>query len=129
MDLLREHAEEALPPGIPFDPDFGRAIRLEAEGVYRLWVARDGKTLAGYVGWYVMPHMHSRTTLAAIADAVFLSAPFRRGAAGINLVMTPLPALKELGVRWVICDMPERYTPMMRRLGFAQTSPGWRKLL
>lgn len=138
LDLLREHWEDlaVYKDKLPLEPDLPRYRALEAAGVYRLWTARDGKTLAGYIGWFLQPHIHHKSTVLAFDDLYILSAPYRRGWAGIRMFTTCLDALKELGVTRVIMHSKIHYQadrgglePLFRRLGFDPIDTLWSRSL
>ena len=103
-DLLLEHYEElaVTKEDCPLDPDFGRFVELAALGLFRTWTARDGGTLVGYIGWFIQPHLHYRSTLHAVEDLFLLTASHRRGLQGYRMFTESLAALKALGVKRVM---------------------------
>lgn len=100
-DLLREHWRElgVHQTEMPLDPDYDRMCALDDAGVFKVWTARDGKTLVGYLAFYVQPHIHYKSTLTAVEDLYMLSASHRKGMTGYRMFVTAIEALKELGVR------------------------------
>lgn len=138
-DLLNAHWEELQIPGgltPPLDPDFARFIAMEDAGHFRVWAARDGATLVGYLAFFVMPHMHYKQTLHAVEDLFLLAAPYRRGMAGYRMFTTALDALRELGVKRCICHTKVHFEAergglvrFFERLGFVNTDLLWIKVL
>lgn len=101
-DLLRAHWNElgVHKSRMPLDPDFARFQLLEEGGIFKVWAARTAaaRTLVGYIGWFIQPHMHYRSTLTAVDDLFLLDPQHRRGLAGYRMFETSLAALRELGV-------------------------------
>lgn len=110
-DLLRAHWEElaVTKEDCPLDPDFKRFVELEDLGIFKVWAARDGATLAGYLAWFIQPHLHYRSTLHAVEDLFLLSAPYRRGLAGYRMFTSVFDALRELSVRRCIVHEKVHY--------------------
>jgi len=129
-DLLTEHWEElaVTKADCPLDPDFDRFVQLDEAGLFRVWAARDGKLLVGYLAFFIQPHLHYRSTLHATEDLFLLSAPYRRGLAGYRMFTTAIDALRELGVKRCICHTKTHFEAergglarFFERLGFVHT--------
>lgn len=136
-DLLREHhADLGVQDGVPLKPDFIRMRELAALGIYRLWTARDGPTLAGYIAWYIQRHLHYSGTVTAFDDLFMLSSEYRRGLNGYRMFRSNLDALRELGVQRAIITTKVHFErnrggleKMMTRLGFVKISEVWDRML
>jgi hypothetical protein len=133
-DLLRAHWDELGldHEKMPLDPDFNRYIALEALGIFRVWAARDGPTLVGYLAFQVIYNLHYKSTLHAMEDLFLLSAPYRKGLAGYRMFKGALDALKELGVKRVILHEKTHFQQergglgkLFGRLGFSHTDNLW----
>jgi GNAT superfamily N-acetyltransferase len=133
-EMLRAHWEElsAHKDEMPLDLDPQRLIAYEAQGIYRVWTARDGGTLAGYIGFYVYYPPHHRRSLIAVDDGYYLAPDYRRGWTGLRLWRSALDALAELGVIGVIGHHKLHFMrhrggigAIFRRLGFAPTDELW----
>ena len=130
-DMLDEHWAElgvTKEDDCPLDPDFERFIQLDDLGLLRVWAARDGKTLAGYLAWFIQPHIHYRSTLHAVEDLYLLSAPYRQGLNGYRFFTTAIDALRDLGVKRCIVHSKVHFEPergglvqFFARLGFVHT--------
>ena len=135
--ILAHHAELGVTKeACPLDPDYARAVACEDAGVFRAWTAYDGKTLAGYLAWFIQPHLHYKSTLHAVEDLYLLSTPYRRGMTGYRLFTTSLTALKALGVKRCILHTKVHFAHerggldrFMVRLGFENTDSIWIKIL
>lgn len=127
-DLVRSHWDElaVTKDDCPLDVDYDLALRLEAEGIFRIWTARDGKTLVGYIGWLIRPHFHYRSTLHATEDLYLLAPAYRQGSNGYRFFKSSIEALKPLGVKRVMLHRKihqdgrggERQGKFFARLGF-----------
>lgn len=137
-DLLHAHHEElgVTKEDCPLDPDFQRFIELNEMGLFRVWAARDGKTLVGYIGWFIQPHLHYRSTLHAAEDLFLLSGSYRKGLAGYRMFTSSLEALRELGVKRCIVHEKAHFEMergglgrFFARLGFLHTDNLWIRIL
>lgn len=137
-DLLKAHwAELAVHKDrMPLDPDFGRFQVLEDAGVLRVWTARDGKTLVGYMAWFIQPHIHYRSTLTATEDLFLLDPEYRRGLQGCRMFTTCFDALRDLGVKRVMVHSKVHFEAdrgglgvLFRRMGFEHTDNVWSMML
>jgi GNAT superfamily N-acetyltransferase len=128
-DLLAAHYQELAVPGdgplVPLDPDFNRYIQLEDLKLFRVWTARDGKTLVGYIAWYIHPHLHHRGRLCAIDELYWLAPEYRRGLIGYRLFSTAIAALKELGVFRIIVHAKVHFAQERGGLGRFFTKLGF----
>ena len=136
-DLLRAHYEELATnkDTVPLDPDFGFLIDQEAKGFYRIWTARDGKLLVGYIGWWVFPHPHYRSIMHARDDLYMLDPAYRSGFNGYRMFASAIDALRELGVKRCMMHSKVHFEAergglrrLFRRLGFEHTDELWVKM-
>jgi hypothetical protein len=100
---------------------------LEAAGQLFLMTVRDGGALVGYVAAFLRPHLHSRRTISAYVDALFLSPVARAGMAGarfLKYVDAALAALADF-IYWHI--KPEKdFAPILQRsLGYHYVEAIW----
>lgn len=137
-DLLRAHWEELAVHKhvMPLDPDYQRMLFYEEHGLFKVWAARDGETLAGYLAFIVQPHLHYKSTLTAVEDLFLLAPRYRHGMNGLRLFTTAFEALRELGVKRIICHSKVHFAAerggldrMFGRLGFEFTDKLWSKVL
>lgn len=113
---------------IPLDIDWSRLLRYEAEFIYRVWTARVNGTLAGFVSFYVQPHIYYRNTLFAVDGGHFLSPAFRdKGRIGWHMWRSAGIAMKEAGVKVVMLhDNAKRpLMPFFLALGAEPLSTMW----
>lgn len=86
---------------MPMRPDEALFRNLEAAGQLQIMTAREAGKLVGYMLFAVRPHPHYADVLCGFEDSYFLSAPYRRGMAGVRLIRESLAALKRRGVKRV----------------------------
>lgn len=86
---------------MPMRPDDDLFSTMDTQGQLQITTAREAGRLIGYMIFAVRPHPHYADVLCGFEDAYFLSAPSRKGWAGINLIKNAISALKKRGVKRV----------------------------
>ena len=123
---MARHAE-AVPSGLPFDPDWAQYRRCERLGTYKGLAAFVGGQLVGYNAFWVQPTMQHRSVKQALNEALYLEPEHRRGLAGARLIRDAETWLREMGVRRIVYyahpDLNPRSTDaklaeLLRRLGY-----------
>jgi len=104
--LLAEHYEEiaADKHAIPLDPDKERYFALERMGQFVVFTARadaDSK-LVGYAAFFVLQHIHYKSTKVASNDVLFVSKPWRNSRAGLVLIRESENYLRVIGVKKLV---------------------------
>jgi hypothetical protein len=123
IPLVRKHYDEInVSMGEPLDPDFDQYRLQDEYGYLRVYTARDSnlpnRELIGYAVFCLRPHLHSKTSIQAIADLLYID-PERRGF-GPSFVRWCDEQLKMDGAKVVyhsvtpFCD----YSPMLERMGY-----------
>lgn len=134
VDLITEYREELSPirDTAKLDIDWPELVRRDREGTFVVWAARVGPTLAGFISFYLAPHIFYRTTKFAIDAGHFLSPPFRDNSRiGFRMWRTATGALEERGVK-VIMAHDNAYRPLMPfflALGFEPRSTMFWKVI
>lgn len=98
------------------DVDWPAFEALEKAGQLFLMTARADKKLVGYLFAFLRPHLHSRQTMTAYVDAMFLAPSARLGSAGARFITYADAALAELAdyIYWHI--KPEKdFSPILQR--------------
>jgi hypothetical protein len=96
--LLLRHYQELGQQDMEFDPDWERALALEAAGVLVVHTCRtDEGVLVGYTAFLVQPHLHYRRRITAVNDVIWL-APEVRGGTGLRFLRAVETGLIALGV-------------------------------
>ena len=118
-DLARAHWEEAgiLKDVMPLDLDVERMLSLADQGIYRVWAARDGDNLAGYIGFLFSASLQFRSTRTVYEDTFTLAPAYREGWNGYRLLATAIDAIRQLDVKVIVFSVPDRLAPLFDRLG------------
>jgi hypothetical protein len=128
--MLYAHWLEGEPhkEACPYSPMVQRYVDLDDAGGYAVWVAQDGELIAGYIGMFVQPHMHSGVVTAT--GDLFHMLPAYRGHY-YPMLKACVPALRERGVvRWFMGDRPAgSLAAVYHRLGFVDIEHTYAKLL
>lgn len=133
-DLHQEHWQETETHrhGVAFNPDYQRAIDLEAQGRYMLIVAFDSRTGApvGNYGLYLARSMHTQS-LTATEDTLFVSKPHRGGRLGVALIRYTERALTQLGVEELNVSVKQvnQVGQMIERMGYKPVGTQYTKIL
>lgn len=131
VPVLKAHRDELRIEG-PFDPDWDRLFQLDAAKVLRIWTARDGEALIGYIAWIVAPSLMSREFLWAHAEMFWLNPAWRGGWTGYQFLKTSIFSLETSGIHGIDIhtnvNLP-RVGIVLKRLGFEPTSTGFRRRL
>lgn len=137
-DLLNEHWRElgVHQTKMPLDPDYARMIAAEDMGYFKVWTARDGKTLVGYMAFFIQPHLHFKSTITAVEDLYLLTASHRKGMTGYRMFVTAIDALKAHGAQRLYLHCKVHFEKdrgglgqMFERLGFVHTDNYYSKIL
>lgn len=121
MPLWERHQEEtAAYPEISLNPDIAIYERSDALGTLRVFTAREEGKLVGYQVFFVMPHPHSRQSLQANQDIVYLEPEMRRGLAGYKFLKWCSDQLLEEGCEVVFQHINARHDfgPVLQRMGY-----------
>lgn len=121
--LIRKHfAEIALFQDIPLDPNYEAYALVEKVGALRIFTARsDEGELQGYAFFFVRQHIHSKNSIQATQDLLFID-PNHRGA-GLKFIRFCEGELKQEGVDVIYQTVTTRcnFELMLVRLGYELT--------
>lgn len=99
--LWQEHYEylaQAHDYQMPMDPDIATYAMLDAAGQLEIMVARDAGRMVGYSLFLVKRHLHY-AALCAFEDSYFMTAPARKGTAGVRLIRATLTRIWQRGAK------------------------------
>lgn len=118
--------------GLPFKPDYDRALDLEQQGRCLMVVVEHNETqqLVGNYGFYLSRSMHTQT-LMATEDVLFIEKQHRRGRLAVELIRYAEDALRALGVTDlnVSVKLVNQVGPMLLRMGYRETGKQYVKIL
>lgn len=123
---------EGFRHGLPFQPDYGRAIDLDQQGRCLMAVVEHDATgdLVGNYGFYLARSMHTQT-LMATEDVLFIEKKHRRGRLAVELIRYSEDALRAVGVTDLTVSVKSvnNVGPMIARMGYQETGKTYTKIL
>lgn len=140
-DLVALHWEaiEDFRDVSPLDVDWPQYAALERAGRLKIGGLYAGGRMVGYASFFLHAPLHSRSTLWAINDAIWLDPDHRRGWAGVKLVKACERGLRGMGARIIMYSTkPDdlagnraRGTAgrLLERLGYGLVDTAWAKAL
>jgi len=125
--MIREQSEElSVFKALPLKIDFEFLLRLEEAKRFKVFTVRAGKTLVGYIPFYLQSHSHHATSLFATVDNYYLDPAYRRGGAGLDLFRRAFGAVTALGADAIVvhqklhkAEAGSDIGKFFERLGFA----------
>lgn len=126
LDLVRANYEELSlhKEDVPLFLDVPRILMLEANNIFRVWAARGGERVIGYIPWHIMPPINHGRTPTAYSGDHYLSPKYRNSEwLGVRMWRECLDALRLGGIMLVVTQdsVHRSMEPMFRRLGFELT--------
>jgi hypothetical protein len=97
QELFVKHYEEIAERTdvIKFDPNVERYRELFKAGIIEIHTARDDGNLIGYNVWFVMNHLHYKSSLTATSDILYIAPEFRKGFTGVNFLRWTIDEIKK----------------------------------
>ena len=122
IPLLKEDWEEIehQKSRRPLKPDWEAYANLELAGVLKIFTARDGGQLVGYVSCFLLPDIHSCGILSANFEILFVTASHRNSSVGIKLMKFAEKCVRQDGAEFcfVTTTQQNSASKMMKRLGY-----------
>lgn len=102
--LLRQHYEEVAlhQDVVPLDPDWARYVAMEEDGNLLVYTVRKEGRLVGYAVFFLVPHIHYRTTLVASNDILYLHPSCRRGTLALRFIKWVEQQAKACGAKRIM---------------------------
>lgn len=119
--LWKRHFEEiAAFQNISLDPDLSIYQRTATAGVLRIYTARMFGSLCGYQVFFISPHPHSKQSIQAVQDILFLDLDLRVGLTGYRFIKWCVQELKREGVQVIHQHISAKkdFGHLFKRLGF-----------
>jgi GNAT superfamily N-acetyltransferase len=121
-EIFQEHYEEIAwnKDKIKLDPDYEKYRLLDSKGMLKVYTAREDGILIGYSVWFLVWHMHYKSTLKAMNDILYLKKEYRGGMLGVRLLQYSEEKLKGLGVHTIGLHIKKSFDwgKMAEKLGF-----------
>lgn len=122
--LIEEYARESAVDGMPSpNAKMETYIPMEVTGMLHPFGAYKGGELVGFISVLtpVLPHYGA---LAAVAESWFVTAPHRKGGAGLRLLQAAERVMVESGSPGLFVSSPlnSMLVEILPRLGYTETS-------
>lgn len=116
----KHHAESNPYPDIELNPNLPLYEAMDKMGTLRIYTARHDGRLAGYQVFFVNSHPHSRQSVQAMQDILFLDAEYRRGFAGYRFIRWCVEALKKEQIECIFQHIrsDHDFGLMLERMGY-----------
>lgn len=127
--LVRHHSEIAHWKDIPVAVDWAAYGLMEANGILRIFTARIGGELVGYVGFIVYRNPKYRTSLQALQDVLFVVPECRGSRVGYGLVAYADTMLAAEGVQaaFQCSKVAHPIDALLERQGYSLIERVWAK--
>lgn len=118
--LMENHFSELRPGQWGFDFDWDTYHKYEELGVLKVFTARDSGKLVGYLSVLLVPDLHSKGSLIAREDGLFLSKPYRKGLTAVKFIRFVEKCLTEDGLQVFLITGTEEnpIDSIMKRMGY-----------
>lgn len=113
------------------NPDWGIYNILEEQNSLIIFTCRDELKLVGYFVVISTPNLHSKGSILAVADVIFLDKDYRRGLAGYKLFKFAEDCVRKDGFKTLHVTTTEMnpIDPLMSRLGYSKIETKYEKVL
>jgi len=117
-------AESKCSPDTPYNPDWDKYAALNEMDLIRLFTVRDEQdALVGYVTFFVSTTLHSKETVQAMHDSLFILKAHRKGHTVEDLLMYCENEFKGEGVSMMIMTVMchRDFSSSLKSIGYSQT--------
>lgn len=117
--LLAHWHEVSFYKDIPLEPRREIYTTAQENGGLRVFTARNGPALVGYVLFFITPGLHYASSKVATEDVIYLD-PMARGTTGARLIAFCDAALQAEGVQVVThhVKVAHNFGAMLTRMGY-----------
>lgn len=133
MPLLELHYHEiASFKDIPLAPDFTAYKQREADGLLRVYTAREDGKLIGYACFFFARNLHYSTSVQAVQDVLYIDPGQRGRGFGPEFLAFCDAALAADGAEVVFHHVKEAHPALgilLSRMGYGATERIWAKRL
>lgn len=121
MPLLADHWHEVGHyPDLALNPNREKYRQIESVGMLRIYTARAGTRLVGYLAAFIAPSLHYSPTLMANQDVLYVDPAYRGSRAGVSLIRFAHDRLRHEGVSVIFQHVKHKAAinigPMLTRL-------------
>ena len=113
------------------DPDWGIYRILEDQGSLMVFTCRDASKLVGYFLVIATPDLHSKGSMLAVTDVIFLDKKYRTGLTGYKLFKFAEDCVRKDGFKTLHVTTTEMHPidSLMVRLGYSKIETKYEKVL
>ena len=131
--LIEDHFKEVYPAREVYDleMDWDTYAKLEDLSMLKIFTARDGSTLVGYLWVIVSPNIHSKGNYTACDDGLFVSKECRGASVAKDLIRFTEKCLKEDGLKvfHIVGTAEKPIDALMKRMGYSAVETKFQKVL
>lgn len=110
--LRRQDAEIGVhTDAIPLDPAWDRYFEYERCGILKIWTARHGDTMVGFVNCFLTTSLLCQSVLHGYAEHFYLAPEWRSGWTGRNMLRSCRKAMEALGAKVTRFHTNDTYEP------------------
>jgi len=121
--------EAACTPDSIYDPDWEKYTQLNELNLLRLFTVRQHGLLVGYITFIVSPTLHSKNTVHALHDSMFILKLNRKNGTAKDLIAYTEGKLKLDGVHTMVMTvmMHRDFSVTLKNLGFKHSEASFIK--
>lgn len=131
--LIQDHYDEVYPARETFDchMDWDSYEKLEGMDFLKIFTARDSGELVGYLWVIISPNLHSKGSVVACDDGLYVAKSHRGQAVAKDLVQFTERCLKEDGVKvfHIVGTTENPIDSFVRRMGYTEIETKFQKVL
>jgi len=131
--LIQDHFNEVYPVREVFelDMDWDLYGQLENLGLLKIFTARDDGRLVGYLWVILSPNLHSRGSMLACDDGLYVAKSYRGQAVAKDLVRFTERCLKEDGIKvfHIVGTTEKPIDSFVKRMGYTEIETKFQKVL
>jgi hypothetical protein len=121
MELFNRHYEEIAERTdvIKLDPDFNRYQILKDKNALEIHTIRDDGVLVGYSLWFIVPHIHYKSSIYATSDILYIAPEYRKGMTGVKFIKWSVEEVKKRNPQKIVFHVKPflDYSPILERMG------------
>ena len=131
--LIEDHFSEVYPAREVYDleMDWDTYAKLEDLGMLKIFTARDGSALVGYLWVIVSPNIHSKGNYTACDDGLFVASSHRGKSVAVKLIKFVEKCLKEDGFKTLhlVGTSEKPIDSLVERMGYKQIETKFQRVL
>jgi len=131
--LIEDHFSEVYPAREVYDleMDWDTYRKLEDLGMLKIFTARDGNTLVGYLWVIVSPNIHSKGNYTACDDGLFVANSYRGRSVAVKLIKFVETCLREDGFKTfhLVGTAEKPIDSLVERMGYNKIETKFQKVL